>query len=97
MDIITHFINQSLSKQNLYLPEDVIHSLIQKGSIEKVTVGSEPIYQINQSTDFAVVVLQGVFTVYIGEDRMITEKPVFSVINISSLLEDNFMYICLIM
>ena len=92
MDIITHFINQSLSKQNLYLPEDVIHSLIQKGSIEKVTVGSEPIYQINQSTDFAVVVLQGVFTVYIGEDRMITEKPVFSVINISSLLEDNFMY-----
>lgn len=97
MDIITHFINQSLSKQNLYLPPDVIHSLIQKGSIEKVAVGSEPIYQINQTTDFAVVVLQGVFTVYIGEDRMVTEKPVFSVINISSLLEDNFMYICLIM
>ena len=95
MDIITHFINQSLSKQNLYLPPDVIHSLIQKGSIEKVAVGSEPIYQINQTTDFAVVVLQGVFTVYIGEDRMVTEKPVFSVINISSLLEDNFMYICM--
>ena len=90
LDIITYFINQSLAKQNLYLPSDVIHSLVQKGSIERITTNSEPVYQINKFADFAVVVIQGVFTVYIGEDRMVTEKPVFSVINISSLLEDGF-------
>ena len=90
LDIITYFINQSLAKQDLYLPSDVIHNLIQKGTIEKVSVGDQPIYEVNKYADFAVVIMQGVFTVYIGEDRMVTEKPVFSVINISSLLEDNF-------
>ena len=90
VDIITYFINQSLAKQNLYLPSDVIHSLIQKASIEKISVGDKPIYEVNKFADFATVILQGVFTMYIGEDRMVTEKPAFSVINVSSLIEDNF-------
>lgn len=90
-DIITHFINQSLNKQQLYLPNDVILNLIHNGSIEHITINSPPVYEIGQPCDFAVVIMQGVFTVVIGQDRMMTEKPVFSVINLSALLSENYM------
>lgn len=29
----------------------------------------------------------------IGQDRMMTEKPVFSVINLSALLSENYVYV----
>ena len=89
-DIFSHFINQSLSKQQLYLPSDVILNLIHKGSIEHITINSPPVYEIGQPCDFAVIIMQGVFTVVIGQDQMITEKPVFSVINLSALLNEDY-------
>ena len=92
-DIITYFINQSLTKQQLYLPNDVILNLIHKGSIEHITTNSPPVYEIGQPCDYAVVIMQGVFTVVIGQDRMMTEKPVFSVINLSALLSENYVYV----
>lgn len=36
------------------------------------------------------VVLQGVFTMVVGEDKMTTEKPVFSVVNAPAVIEDYF-------
>lgn len=90
IDIISHFINQSLSKQNLFLPSDALANLIRSGSIVPVTVNSEPLYEIGKACDYATVILQGVFTVVVGKDRMVTEKPVFSVINISAILDDEY-------
>ena len=90
VDIISHFINQSLSKQGLFLPSDILASLIRAGSIVPVSVNSQPLYEIDKPCDYATVILQGVFTVVVGKDRMVTEKPVFSVINLFAILDDDY-------
>ena len=92
-DIIAHFINQSLSKQHMYLPQDVIINLIKSGSIQHCTVDTPAIYEIGQSCDFATVIMQGVFTMMVGRDRMVSEKPVFSVINLPAILEADYQYV----
>ena len=89
-DIIAHFISQSLNKQHLYLPQDVITNLIKSGSIEHYTTSSENIYEVGQSCDFMTVIMQGVFTMMVGKDKMMTEKPIFSVINLPAILEDEY-------
>ena len=90
-DIISYFINQTLGKQHLYLPSDVIVSLIQHGAIEHVTTTSQPIYEIGKPCDYLTVIMQGIFTVTVGQDHMVTEKPAFSVINLSAILDDEYM------
>ena len=90
MDIISHFIAQSFSRLGYYLPQDVIHSLITKGAIKQMTVNDPALYEVNKSCDFMTVVLQGVFTMVVGEDKMTTEKPVFSVVNAPAVIEDYF-------
>ena len=89
-DIIAHFISQSLSKQHLYLPQDVITNLIKSGSIEHCTTASKNIYEIGQPCDFTTVIMQGVFTMVVGKDKMVTEKPIFSVVNLPAILEDEY-------
>lgn len=91
LDILGCFINQALGNQGYHLPEDVIRNLIREGTILKVTTSDPPLYEVGKPCDFATIIMQGVFTMVVGEDRMVTEKPIFSVINLSSLLEDNFM------
>ena len=91
LDILGCFINQALGNQGYHLPEDVIRNLIREGTISKVTTSDPPLYEVGKPCDFATIIMQGVFTVGVGEDRMVTEKPIFSVINLSSLLEDSFM------
>ena len=91
LDILGCFINQALGNQGYHLPEDVIRNLIREGTISKVTTSDPPLYEVGKPCDFATIIMQGVFTMVVGEDRMVTEKPIFSVINLSSLLEDSFM------
>ena len=93
MDILSHFIAQSFSRLGYYLPQDVIHTLITKGNIKKMAVNDPAIYEINKSCDYMTVVLQGVFTMVIGEDKMVTEKPAFSVINAPAIIEDYFVWV----
>ena len=90
LDILGCFINQALGNQGYHLPDDVIRNLVREGSLEKVTTNDPPIYEVGKPCTFATIVMKGVFTMIVGEDRMVAEKPIFSVINLSCLLEDNF-------